>query len=368
MGVALITTDTGELRRETGYGRVDKVEHDARRNAHVRIDAEHLRQPVQGWADTEDLNLWPIVGRAHQEDLRVAYVVDVHRRRNVDAAIPFAELDRNDKVRDLVYLAIVDRSGTILSASAEHPPAMPAQEAATPAQGAQDGRQAPPEPNAPTEAPQAARRPQDGPANVCPECDAFPFLNAAELAEHMRDHVAEVEAATPPAEEEPPPAEPTRPEPAMRGRRGPKIAEAKPWEPHNSDGSLNLGSYAVTASLGFAELAYELVVERIRTDAAVRGMAMEAPSFPQVRALTRVLLRAADRVQANVRPDGRVDRMDASHTRARGAIRSVLDLYPVPWGATDEERTAWEDELVAQATELLRIGIALVDPEPEVAR
>lgn len=367
MGVALITTDTGELRRETGYGRVTKVEHDGRRNAHVRIDAEHLRQPVQGWADTEDLNLWPIVGRAHQEDLRVAYVVDVHRRRNVDPAIPFAELDRNDKVRDLVYLAVVDRNGSILSASGEVP-TMPTQQAATPAQAAQDGPRSSGGTGNASQASTAAQRPQDGPEHACQECDAFPFATAGELAEHMREHVADVEAGrTTEEDDEPAPREP-RPAPAMRGRRGPKIAEAKPWEPHNSDGSLNLGSYAVTASLGFAELAYELVIERIRTDAAVRGMAMEAPSFPQVRSLTRVLLRAADRVQANVRSDGRVDRMDASHTRARGAVRSVLDLYPVPWGATDEERTAWEEVLVEQGTELLRIGIALVDPEPEVDR
>lgn len=71
-----------------------------------------------------------------------------------------------------------------------------------------------------------------------------------------------------------------------------------------------------------------------------------------------MLLDAADRTQAAIRPDGRTDRMDASHTRARGAVRSVIDAQGVPWDviAQPEGRPAWVASLATQATQLLTLA------------
>ncbi len=84
------------------------------------------------------------------------------------------------------------------------------------------------------------------------------------------------------------------------------------------------------------------------------------PSVGQVKALGRSLLTAADRAQASVRLDGRVDRMDGSHKVCRHAVRSALTGNPVPWGATHEEREQWVASLAAGAAGLLDVAVELV--------
>lgn len=326
----------GEFRRETGYGRVTKVEHsDGKRNARVEVDAEHLRQPVAGWVDTFQADAWTAAQRSKADGLRVAYAVDVVRKRNVDAAVAFDQLTKEQKVREVAHLVIVNGDGA---------PVEPGVEVGWLTNA---GRQA-------TESRQAARRDPAETAGEAPDSPAEP---------RNEPGTANDEPAPPPPPEEPPAGTP--PTPSMRGRRGPRIEEAKPWEPFNTDGSVNLGSYAVTASLGMAELAYELIMERNRTEAARTGAALVPPPWGQVKALARRLLSACDRAQAALRSDGRVDRMDNSHTRARGAVRSALDVYPVPWGAEAADVGAWVDTLAAHATELIRIAVALVDPPEE---
>lgn len=160
---------------------------------------------------------------------------------------------------------------------------------------------------------------------------------------------------------EAPPIPEQGPPPARSVRRGIRVEEAKPWERRNSDGSVNLGSYEATATIGMASLAYRVLLEKARADATARGIDPLAPSRVQVLNLGRFLLEAADAAQAAVRSDGCADRMDASHTRARGAIREALDAYPVPWKATDEERRAWRDTLAATAAMLLTVGTELLE-------
>lgn len=339
MAVELLTHEQrGQFRRETGFGHVTKVEHtEGKRNARVEIKAEHLAQPVSGWVDTFDSGTWPAVQRAQAEGLRVAYAVDVVRKRNVDPGVEFDKLDRNDKVRELAHFALVNGSNAPIEDGVELGWLTAAGRQATEQrhQHRTNGTG------------EARQEPQDG-RNAPPAADEEP-------------------PAPPPPDDEPQGGTSGNgPRPAMRGRRGPRIEEAKPWEPFNTDGSVNLGSYAITASLGMAELAYELIMERNRTEAARSGSELQPPPWPQVKGLARKLLDAADRAQAELRSDGRVDRMDNSHTRARGAVRSALDVYPVPWGAAPDDVAAWVDVLAHHATELIRIAVALVDP-PEAS-
>lgn len=324
MAVETITRPgQGEVRVETGRGIIEKIEGD-RRNRLVKIKATHadLRHPVQGWLDTLAEAAWAFAQEAQARRIEVDYRIEVHRKASVDETIPLDQLANTDKVRDLVELTPVGATSS-----------------------------------------DATRSTSPAPAIKCPveECQLGPFTSRAELDAHVAaDHrqPAPVDAENPAAEAD---SEPATTPPAARGRRGPRVEEARPWEAYNTDGSLNLGSYAVTASLGYTELAYELALAKARTDLVLNGGTLVAPSWPMVRGLARALLTAADRTQKATRADGHVDRMDASHTRARGAVRAALDAYPVPWGATAEERAAWVDQLADVATNLLRIGVELVD-------
>lgn len=137
-------------------------------------------------------------------------------------------------------------------------------------------------------------------------------------------------------------------------RLGPMVAEGKPWDLHNSDGSLNLGSYAVAAAEGMVLFAHDLFRDRMRAEGGV------VPTPGQLQALARHLLNAADRIQAAVRADGHANRMHNSHVRARAAVRAAVEVYPVPWGRS-EETAAWLDSVVEYGTILLRATLALVE-------
>lgn len=156
----------------------------------------------------------------------------------------------------------------------------------------------------------------------------------------------------------PPDPEPS-PAPAARGRG--RVQEGKPWEELNTDGSLNPGSYAFTAAMSAVAKAHELVLRHNRDLAS--GGPVETPRIPVVRSIARRLLEAADRVQANTREDGKFDRMDASHTRARGAVYESLDAFPVPWGVGADQAIvdAWLAQLTEHATGLCRLAFEFAD-------
>jgi len=168
--------------------------------------------------------------------------------------------------------------------------------------------------------------------------------------------VAETEEPEPPAED--PPAKTdersrgSTPKPAAQQKpRRAKIAEGKPWEPVNSDGSPNLGSYEFTAIDGSVALAYSLLG---------RGAPAE-----RIERIAGLILRIADRLQAHLRSDGRVDRMAGSHTRARGLVRAVVEAAPPPVRGDDEADRAWAMVVYKEARLLARIGLALWDQDPD---
>lgn len=269
----------GEMRRETGHGVI--VEYNlpqGDRNAHVKIRAERLQEPVQGWVDTTgDRDVHVAALRSFTGGQRVFYRIEVRRRDAADKT-PYAELEKRAKIREVKEVTPVDGQGLPLDLAT--PPPAPAQEV---------------------------------PRETAP-------------------------------------------------RPGARIAEARPWEPHNSDGSLNLGSYAVTATESMVLLAHDLLVARWR--AGELGNDDNAPpTEPQISRIARMLLLAADRTQAAIRTDGHADRLDNSHTRARAAIRAALDIHPVPFGAPPPAPVLWADQLVATATTFMSIVVSLVDRE-----
>ena len=104
------------------------------------------------------------------------------------------------------------------------------------------------------------------------------------------------------------------------------------------------------AAVGCCDLAYE---ELVKLDVE--------PTAGRVKLLGRLVLEAADEAQRAV--VGRVDRRAQSHTRARGAVRTVLPQHPPPIGGTEEDRLAWAYALADTAANLLAAAHDLITEE-----
>jgi hypothetical protein len=309
MGVQLEQRASGEVRVETGRGIVTELGPAGGRNRSVKFKATHtdLKDPVTGWLDTEQApaEMVALVERAAAERFEVAYRVEVKRKAGVAVEPKLADLPAREKVRDLVLVA-PSAEGSVPKSSSEP----------------------------------AATGPGSSPTPPPAESGA-PAGPEAETANPGLD-----------------PADDGRGDPGA-DRARPKIAEGKAWEEHNSDGSPNVGSWAVLAAVGMVDLAVELLTAHA-ADLADAGEPYEMPPPPaKVHNLAGMLLAIADRVQATARTDGHVSRGDSSHTRARGTVRTALAFFPVPFGASTEERTAWADGLTESASALLRIGVGL---------
>lgn len=129
--------------------------------------------------------------------------------------------------------------------------------------------------------------------------------------------------------------------------------------------TLNVGSYKALPGFAMVDLAATLL--RGRVD----------PVTPHlVRSLAATLVCAADRVQMLMRADGTVSRGAASHTRARGMIRTTLELTgmgdALPLGQSSEVWSTWVDLLVSRADKLVGAALNALDdadrsPQPWLA-
>jgi hypothetical protein len=294
MAKTTVKDDNGvEILRETGYGHVTGIDgpNGERRNAHVTIEAEGLRLPVQGWADSTNPDIWEPVQDAHATGRRISFRIDIVRKDGVDGELPMDKVGKFDRFRRLVELK---------PAGANAAPAAPAAGAA--ANGSNGSHAAPPS--------------------------------------HDGDPGPTEPGASPPSQNAP----------------GPRFQEAKPWERTLSDGvTMNLGSYAVGASAATVEWAYELLVARRRETKPESPV----PSREQVAYLAELLLICMDLTQEAIRPDSRHDRMDASHTRARGAVRTVVETLGLAWNELPANRDGVRDAIVSQAVMLLELAVKL---------
>lgn len=132
--------------------------------------------------------------------------------------------------------------------------------------------------------------------------------------------------------------------------------EGKAWEPTNADGELNLNSYAAVGTIGLAGLSAELLSERT-ADLKAIGQAM-GPA--QLRSLTAILSRIVLSVQAQI-TGGSTDWSEGANTRARGALRSVINSIPLPIGQDGETWAKWESRATTFATAIVRTGMDLFD-------
>lgn len=138
---------------------------------------------------------------------------------------------------------------------------------------------------------------------------------------------------------------------------GPKANDAPGDRPAMRSGGDRTDTWAYGATLGLAELAFELLV-------AAGGAERGQLNPKTVKGLAERLLAVADGGQECVR--AAVDRNANSHTRARGALRSALALYPVPLDMApvelDEALDAWQERMTRAVCLLMRVGLELLDP------
>ena len=149
-----------------------------------------------------------------------------------------------------------------------------------------------------------------------------------------------------------------------RSRAIPVVGDSKPWELMNTDGRVNLSSYAAGAVTELTNLAARLLVTLARQVYDEDPTSeLKAPTARQVGGLARTLVGMADRIQCHARGANRPDRQSTSHRLARQALREGIDVYPVPWGAGQEAIEAWGGDVVAHGVMLLRTTLEILDEE-----
>lgn len=339
---------------EIGRGSIRSVE-EGDRNSRIEIGADHLNDPIHGFVDMTDFTLWAQVATIRANFGRCRYRIVVRRQAEVHPSIAwtkFTEAQQKKRIRDLVVLTPENGEAGVVSPPAAAAPAPPVAAAAATA----------PAPVATaTLFPQAA-----GGTIVCPLC-GHPTAGSGPVLKHSSGRFAH--KTCPAGAQAPDPAPVAEPVPADTGDDGPppdlgrhpRVEENKPWQRTNTDGSINLGSFAIQASLSMVELAVELLAAHL-VDVGESG----PPAPAAVSALAGLLLAATDRTQQVVRADHHFDRSDNSHTRARGAVRIALKLFPVPFRAAEESpadlghrREVWVTSLVDYASMLIQTAIAL---------
>ncbi|WP_375000087.1 RecB family exonuclease [Aeromicrobium sp. CTD01-1L150] len=119
----------------------------------------------------------------------------------------------------------------------------------------------------------------------------------------------------------------------------------KPWDEF-ARGQINPNSYAVAGVIGTTELAYETLASADQTI-----------NRSSVRALTQTFAKVIESGQEVL--VGTLAWNDNSNTRARGALRSVLQVNPFPFGSSSDELDAWFALAVRQTRSIIQVAMEL---------
>lgn len=154
--------------------------------------------------------------------------------------------------------------------------------------------------------------------------------------------------------------------------RATKSIEGKAWEPFNSDGRVNPGSYLLGEIRNTRSGAISLIENAVYSEqesAQMEGREPQLLTAEQVStaatALVRPLMWAADVVQVHI--TGKVDRVARSHTEAGKWVHQIASRH-IPYtlamvGDSDESRAAakaWLNAVVADAKETYEVAMTLV--------
>lgn len=130
--------------------------------------------------------------------------------------------------------------------------------------------------------------------------------------------------------------------------------EAKPYDGAEIDGHLSLNSYAATAVFGLSTLAAELLAEA----------GMKVGPTP-VKALAALLAQTVLDAQAEV-TNGSTEWQEGANTRLRGALRSAIEVVPLPFGGDEAAWATWKDRAQRFMVAVAATAIDLYDNGPVV--
>lgn len=124
----------------------------------------------------------------------------------------------------------------------------------------------------------------------------------------------------------------------------PKITEDKVWI-ETVNGELNPNSFASIAAMGTASLAVDVLSKA--------GIELKGST---VKALNFTFLSIVSDAQFNW--TGSRSLMDGANTRMRGALRSVIDSMPLPFGQDEAAWDAWVDAALRRCKAITSVGLA----------
>ena len=130
------------------------------------------------------------------------------------------------------------------------------------------------------------------------------------------------------------------------------LKEDKPWF-ETVQGTLNPGSYAATAVFGTTTLAYEQLSKAgvALTKAAIDGLAQ---TFAYIVG------------QAQDSYTGSTSFQDSMNSRLRGALRTILDVKPLPFGGSEADWDEWVATALKHSKSIAAAALRLYDePMPE---
>jgi putative RecB family exonuclease len=124
----------------------------------------------------------------------------------------------------------------------------------------------------------------------------------------------------------------------------PKITEDKVWI-ETVNGELNPNSFASIAAMGTASLAVDVLSKA--------GIELKGST---VKALNFTFLSIVSDAQFNW--TGSRSLMDGANTRMRGALRSVIDSMPLPFGQDEAAWDAWVDAALRRCKAITSVGLS----------
>jgi len=258
-----------EVHVQRGTGEVkDITPHENGKVAQIQIRTEGLKFAQKAWINTETPQ-YKVIQEAYENRTPIEYRIESQRKLKNDATkqpiprdTPIAELRSSTEIaRENTKTLLVGVNGELTDEAVTHPKEDPSQ---------------------------AGRRPAQDP----------------DIAKAQA-----VQSAAPAAA----PANYTQP-------RGASATEEPPYKEYNSDGSLNLGSYAVQAAVGA-----ELFVRKALIASGVNATEEDIVRYASIS------LAIADKIQAYVTKKPRADRMATSHARVRSLVYDVIDNFlPIP--------------------------------------
>ncbi|GAB2733908.1 RecB family exonuclease [Nocardioides pakistanensis] len=127
------------------------------------------------------------------------------------------------------------------------------------------------------------------------------------------------------------------------------LSEGKPWD-ETVNGRLNPASYAATAVFGTVTLAYE-ELHKAGVGISKANIDALATTFAHIVATAQQGVTGVESYQ------------DAANTRLRGALRTVIDANPLPWGGSQADWDQWVDLTTKHVKSIASAALRLYDAD-----